>query len=118
MRTHSQLVIDVSELLESPGSQRPLAFATEVPGLDAGLSHARPDLDLDLVAEAIDGGVWVKGDVSGRYHAECPPRRTASPLEADGSGSQFDLPAVSQAEASAPRVPALRDLQGPGRPGA
>jgi uncharacterized protein len=79
MRTHSQLVIDVFELIETPGSRKPLTFASDVPGLDAGLSHAGPELDFDLVAEAIDGGVWVKGDVSGRYRAEC--RRCLAPVD-------------------------------------
>jgi len=71
MRTHSQLVVDVLELLESHGSRKVLSFTSSVPGLDAGLSHAGPELDLDLVAEAIDGGIWVKGTISGAYHAEC-----------------------------------------------
>jgi uncharacterized protein len=71
MRTHSQLVIDVLELLESPGTRKKLAFTSEVPGLDSGLAHAGPELDLDLVAEAIDGGIWVKGKISGTFHAEC-----------------------------------------------
>jgi uncharacterized protein len=71
MRTHSPLVVDVLELLESPGSRKRLSFSAPVPELDAGLSHAGPEVDFDLVAEAIDGGVWVKGTVSGRYQAEC-----------------------------------------------
>jgi uncharacterized protein len=79
MRTHSQLVIDVLELLESPGSRKTLAFSSDVPGLDAGLSHVSPELDFDLVAEAIDGGIWVKGGVAGRYHAEC--RRCLAPVD-------------------------------------
>ena len=71
MRTHSQLVIDVLELLETHGSRKALAFSSDLPDLDAGLSHAGPEVDLDLVAEAIDGGIWVKGTVAGTYHAEC-----------------------------------------------
>jgi uncharacterized protein len=71
MRTHSQLVIDVLELLESPGSRKTLSFTSDVPELDAGLAHAAPELDFDLTAEAIDGGIWVKGTISGSYHAEC-----------------------------------------------
>jgi uncharacterized protein len=71
MRTHSQLVIDVLELLESPGSRKKLAFTSDVPGLDAGLAHAGSEVDFDLTAESIDGGIWVKGTISGSYHAEC-----------------------------------------------
>jgi len=71
MRTHSQLVIDVLELLESPGSRKKLAFTSDVPALDSGLAHAGPELVFDLFAEAIDGGIWVKGTISGNFHAEC-----------------------------------------------
>ena len=78
MRTHSSLVIDVLELLESHGSRKTLSFSANVPDLDSGLSHAGPELDLDLVAEAIDGGVWVKGTVAGTYHAECRRCLTAT----------------------------------------
>jgi uncharacterized protein len=79
MRTHSQLVVDVLDLLETPGSRKTLAFATNVGDLTAGLSRAAPEVDLDLVAEYIDGGIWVKGTVSGRYHAEC--RRCLRPVD-------------------------------------
>jgi uncharacterized protein len=71
MRTHSQLVVDVVDLLENPGSRKVLEFTSVVPDLASGLAIADPDVDLDLVAEYIDGGIWVKGTVSGRYHAEC-----------------------------------------------
>ena len=74
---------DVLELLESHGSPKTLAFTSDVPGLDAGLSHAGPELDFDLTAEAIDGGIWVRGTVSGRYRAEC--RRCLAPRAATHS---------------------------------
>src|ERR1044071_9208281 len=76
MRTHSQLVI---ELLESHGSRKRLAFTSQVPDLDAGLAHAAPELAFDLTAEAIDGGIWVKGTIRGTYHAEC--RRCLAPVD-------------------------------------
>src|SRR6266550_8578580 len=87
MRTHSSLVVDVVELLESPGSRKPLHFTSDVPGLDAGLSHAAPELGFDLVAEAIEGGIWVNGTVSGRYSGEC--RRCLAAVE-----GPFSFPAA------------------------
>jgi uncharacterized protein len=79
MRSHSPLVVDVLEVLESPGTRKSIAFSAEVPGLDMGLAHAGPEIAFDLVAEAIDGGIWVDGTVRGSYHAEC--RRCLGPVE-------------------------------------
>jgi uncharacterized protein len=71
MRTHSSLVVDVHELVEGPKKRKQIAFAADVPELDAGLSHASPEISLDLIAEAIEGGIWVKGTVAGTFHAVC-----------------------------------------------
>lgn len=78
MRTHSPLVLDVHEVLEHPGVQRPIAFEAPSPDIRAGLSRVRGDLSLDLVLEAIEGGVHVRGTVSGAYAAEC--RRCLEPV--------------------------------------
>jgi len=79
VRTHSSLVVDVVELLDDPGTPKPLVFTADVPEMAAGLSRAAPEVDLDLAAEAIDGGIWVKGAVAGRYRAEC--RRCLAPVD-------------------------------------
>jgi len=71
MRTHSPLVIDVTELLESHGSPKALEFVALVDGLQAGLATAHPEMRFELVAEHIDGGIWVRGSVLGRYEASC-----------------------------------------------
>ncbi len=71
MRTHSQLVVDVRELLEAPGSRRALAFSALVAQLEVGLVSVRGDLDFDLVLEAIDGGILVQGTVEGEYAGPC-----------------------------------------------
>ena len=71
MRTHSPLVVDVRELLEAPGSRRPLRLRAPVAQLEVGLGSVRGDLDFDLVLEAIDGGVVVQGNIEGEYVGEC-----------------------------------------------
>jgi uncharacterized protein len=78
VRTHSPLVLDVRELLEHPGSQRPIAFDAPGPAVRSGMSEVAGDIHLDLVLEAIDGGVLVRGDISGEYSAEC--RRCLNPV--------------------------------------
>lgn len=86
MRTHSPLLVDVRELLESPGSRRALAFAAPVPGLATGaaaLVGVRGDLGFDLVLEAIDGGILVQGTIACEYVASCGRclREIRRPLE-------------------------------------
>jgi uncharacterized protein len=71
VRTHSPLVVDVQELLEAPGSRRALSLSARVEGLEAGLLRVRDALDLELVLEAIDGGILVQGSVAGRYAGSC-----------------------------------------------
>lgn len=71
MRTHSSLVVDVHELVEGPKKRKEISLRTDVPGLAAGLSHVDPGIYLDLVAEAIEGGIWVTGTVAGDCHGEC-----------------------------------------------
>jgi uncharacterized protein len=78
MRTDSTLVLDVRELLESPGQRRPCAFDAPVPDLSAGLSRVAGDVRFDLTLEAIDGGVLVQGTLSGSYDGEC--RRCVQPV--------------------------------------
>jgi uncharacterized protein len=71
MRTSSPLVLDVRELLEHPGTQRRIEFDAAVPDLGSGLSSVPGDVHFDLTLEAIDGGVLVRGDLSGTYTSEC-----------------------------------------------
>ena len=78
MRTSSPLVLDVRELLEHPNSQRKIAFDAPVFELGSGLSHVTSDVHFDLTLEAIDGGVLVRGDLSGTYEAAC--RRCVKPV--------------------------------------
>src|SRR5690349_13893614 len=77
MRTHSPLVLDVREVLETPGVQKPIAFSVLI-DLGAGLVSLDGDLSLDLVLEAIEGGVLVRGTFAGAYTGSC--RRCLRPV--------------------------------------
>ena len=78
MRTHSPLVLDVRELLEHHGVQRFITFDAPVPELRVGLVEVSGDVRFDLALEAIDGGVVVRGTLSGSYVGQC--RRCLRPL--------------------------------------
>jgi uncharacterized protein len=78
MRTHSPLVLDVREVLESPGIRRPLRFSTPVPDLQAGLVKVTGDVAFDLTLEAMEGGVLVQGTMAGTYEGTC--RRCLKPV--------------------------------------
>lgn len=71
MRTHSSLVVDVHEVLENPGTRRPLSLQARVEGLDVGLVGVPDDLRLDLILEAMDAGVLVQGSVAGAFVGSC-----------------------------------------------
>lgn len=79
MRTPSPLVLDVHELLEQPGSRREIEFDAPVPELRAGLAEVAGDVHLDLVLEALDGGVLVRGELTGTSTGQC--RRCLKPVE-------------------------------------
>jgi uncharacterized protein len=70
MRTDSPLVLDVRELLEHPGSRRSIAFDAPVP-LGSAMARVDGDVNFDVTLEAIEGGVLVRGTLSGAYSAEC-----------------------------------------------
>lgn len=89
MRTHSPLVLDVRELLEHPGSPRQIAFDALVEDLSSGLSKVDGDVHFDLTLEAIDGGVLVRGKMSGEFEAEC--RRCVKPVRQPFSFSSSEL---------------------------
>jgi uncharacterized protein len=72
------LVLDVRELLEHPGTQHPISFDAPVGDLRSGLSAVDSDVHFDLTVEAIDGGVLVRGEMSGSYVSEC--RRCLKPV--------------------------------------
>jgi uncharacterized protein len=91
MRTHSPLVLDIREVLETPGVQKPIAFAAHV-DLETGLAQLDGDLSLDLTLEAIEGGVLVRGEMSGAYNGSC--RRCLKPVSGtfDVKGSELYRP--------------------------
>jgi DUF177 domain-containing protein len=78
MRTDSPLVLDVRELLETHNAPRAIAFDAPVPELRSGLVEVPGDVHFDLVLEVIDGGVFVKGAVSGDASGQC--RRCLKPV--------------------------------------
>lgn len=80
MRTHSPLVIDVHEALESPGVRREVSLDAPVTGVPAGMVRAG-DVHLDLLIEAIEGGVVVQGRLTGELTGECS--RCLEPLTRD-----------------------------------
>jgi uncharacterized protein len=71
MRTHSPLILDVRELLEHPGVQRSLAFDAPVADMNVGLVQVVGDVHFDLSLEAIDGGVVIRGKMTGGYEGQC-----------------------------------------------
>ena len=71
MRTHSPLVIDVTEVLENPGTRRPLSLQARVEGLDVGLVGVPDDIRMELILEAMDAGVLVQGSVAGTFAGSC-----------------------------------------------
>src|SRR5581483_9836700 len=83
MRTHSPLVLDVREVLDQPGVQKPIELTAHV-DLDAGMAKLEGDVSLDLVLEAIEGGVLVRGRMRGSYTGNC--RRCLKPV-----GGTFDV---------------------------
>jgi uncharacterized protein len=87
MRTDSPLVLDVQELLEHPGSRREIEFDAAVPDLRAGLAAVRGDVHLDLVLEVLDGGVLVRGELTGTATAQCRRclKDVEQPFEIEGS---------------------------------
>ncbi len=80
MRTHSPLVLDVRELLETPGVPKAVAFSATI-DLETSLAKIDGDLGLDLTLEAIEGGVLVRGTMSGTYDGAC--RRCLKPVRGD-----------------------------------
>jgi uncharacterized protein len=81
MRTHSSLVVDVSQLLEAPGSRRALEFSAPVEGLEGGLVGVAEPLRFVLTLEAVEGGILVQGSIAGTYTAMC--RRCLKPVAKD-----------------------------------
>lgn len=71
MRTHSPLVLDVRELLEHPGAPRSIAFEASVPDLGTDLARVDGDVRFEITLEPIEGGVLVRGALSGTYTGEC-----------------------------------------------
>lgn len=73
MHTTSQLIVNVVELLDDPGSRKRLAFSEAVGGLSLELARVRDseELGFDLTLEAVEGGILVRGSVELRYVEIC-----------------------------------------------
>ncbi|MGH8999805.1 MAG: YceD family protein [Acidimicrobiia bacterium] len=83
---HTDLRMNVTDLLRHPGSTRAVHASVPVAGLataNAWVEEGSP-LDLELRLEALVGGVVVSGRVRGRWAAACS--RCLAPVERD-----FDL---------------------------
>jgi uncharacterized protein len=71
VREAKGLLVDVSELLRSPGSSRALALEEEVGGLAVDMAHVAGAPVLELLAESVVEGILVSGRVSGSLSQEC-----------------------------------------------
>ncbi len=71
MRDHSPFVFDVRELLEAPGTRRTVTLEAPVPELQAGIVAVPGDVHTEAVLEALDGGLLVRGTMSGEHFSEC-----------------------------------------------
>ncbi|MCA1831333.1 MAG: DUF177 domain-containing protein [Actinobacteria bacterium] len=71
VREARSLLIDVSELLRSPGSSRRLELEEEVAGLAVPMAHVAGAPVLDLLAERVVEGILISGTVSGALELEC-----------------------------------------------
>jgi uncharacterized protein len=91
MRTQSPLVLDVREVLESPGVQKTVSFRSPV-ALETGMASLVGEIDLALTLEAIEGGVLVRGQFAGDYTGSC--RRCLEPLRGafDVTGTELYRP--------------------------
>jgi uncharacterized protein len=81
MRTHSPLVLNVTELLENPGVRREVQFENPSGDLQVGIVCVPGNLRFDLVGEAIDAGVLIQGTIAGSSTAVC--RRCLQPIESE-----------------------------------
>ena len=71
MRTHPPLVLNVLELLETPGVRREIRFEAPGEGLGVGMAAVTGNLRFDLVGEAIEGGIHIRGTISGHWTGNC-----------------------------------------------
>ncbi len=72
VREATSLLIDVSELLEQPGTQRRFELSGEVSGLELDMvAVAGGHLDIDALAESLVEGIQLSGRVSGRLELRC-----------------------------------------------
>lgn len=74
LQRQSPLVVNVTDLLELPGSRKELTLEQPVPELGNELVRVRSDepLRFDLSLEAIDeGAILVRGRIRGTYDASC-----------------------------------------------
>jgi uncharacterized protein len=65
--------IDVRDLLENPGSARTVHVDEVVPGLHTELADVPEDqpIEGDLTLESIVEGIYVRGNVAGRFAMRC-----------------------------------------------
>jgi uncharacterized protein len=71
VRSRSPFVVDVRELLDAPGVRRSLTFDARIDDLATGLVDVAEALRLELVLEAMDGGILVQGAVAGSFAGSC-----------------------------------------------
>ncbi len=69
----SPLLIGVTELRRRPGTQREVVVATALPGLAITTARVADDAEiaLDVVLEAVEGGITLQGRLSAPWTGEC-----------------------------------------------
>lgn len=86
----SHTVISVDDLLNRPGTSRPLAVELAAPeGLDLPLVEAIGPLRLDGVLESLVDGVLVRGTLRSRMEMACA--RCLQPVSAEVAGDVAEL---------------------------
>lgn len=66
-------------MLEDPGTRQPLSFDARVDDLGIGLAGVPGDVHFELVLEALEGTVLVRGSIAGVYVGQC--RRCLTAIE-------------------------------------
>lgn len=86
----SHSVLSVADLLNRPGTSRPLALELDAPeGLDLPLVSRIAGLRLDGVLESLADGVLIRGTLSARLEMACA--RCLQPVSAEVAGDVAEL---------------------------
>ncbi len=67
----TRLRIDVADLLAHPGTRREVSVADELEGLVGTSASIVGPVTVDATLERVPEGIVVRGDVRGRWRAEC-----------------------------------------------